>query len=483
MTEIDLPPGGHFIGGAWLFEGDEDASIDPATGESMAIYRKGSEALADAAVDAALRAFQTTAWAQSPRLRAKVLADLANVMRQREDELVALIIRESGKKLIDARFEVRNSFEELDFYAGVARTLYGRSLESAADTFSFMMREPAGVVAVIVPWNAPVILLIRSLAPALAAGCTVVVKPAPQTPMCNAWVMARLAELADLPKGVVNSVNEDGTTVGRRYVASEGVDVVSFTGSSETGKRIMAAAAPTLKRLSLELGGKAPSIVFPDADLDQVVPQLVRGGLLISGQMCIAITRVLVHASIADTLADRLIAALRGARIGSGADPATQLAPLIDLANRDRVVALAAAAHEQGEVLLQGKACDGDLAAGAFVSPTLVRIENPAAALVQEEVFGPLLTLETFEDEDHAIALANNSRYGLSSSLWTRDVSRCFRVARRIESGTVWLNSHGKLIPEAETGGYKQSGIGRLHGIEAMNDFLETKHIYLEAGR
>ena len=347
MTEIDLPPGGHFIGGEWLFDGGEDSSIDPATGAVIATYRKGSEALADAAVDAARRAFQTTAWAQSPRLRAKVLADLASVMRQREDELVSLIIRENGKKLIDARFEVRNSFEELDFYAGVARTLYGRSLESAPDTFSFMMREPAGVAAVIVPWNAPVILLIRSLAPALAAGCTVVVKPAPQTPLCNAWVMARLAELADLPKGVVNSVNEDGTTVGRRYVASEGVDVVSFTGSSETGKRIMAAAAPTLKRLSLELGGKAPSIVFPDADLDQVVPQLVRGGLLISGQMCIAITRVLVHASIADALADRLVAALRAAKIGSGADPATQLAPLIDLANRDRVVALAAAAHER----------------------------------------------------------------------------------------------------------------------------------------
>jgi acyl-CoA reductase-like NAD-dependent aldehyde dehydrogenase len=364
----------------------------------------------------------------------------------------------------------------------VARTLYGRSLESAPDTFSFMMREPAGVAAVIVPWNAPVILLIRSLAPALAAGCTVVVKPAPQTPLSNAWVMARLAELVDLPKGVVNSVNEDGTTVGRRYVASDGVDVVSFTGSSETGKRIMAAAAPTLKRLSLELGGKAPSIVFPDADLDQVVPQLVRGGLLISGQMCIAITRVLVHASIADALADRLVAALRAAKIGPGEDPATQLAPLIDHSNRDRVAALAAAAHEQGEVLLQGKACDGDLAAGAFVSPTLVRIDDPTAALVQEEVFGPLLTLETFDDEDHAIALANNSRYGLSSSLWSRDVSRCFRVARRIESGTVWLNSHGKLIPEAETGGFKHSGIGRLHGVEAMNDFLETKHIYLEAG-
>lgn len=474
--------GKHLIAGEWRIDGAEAETIDPATGQAIGHYHLGSEALTDQAIDAARQAFRQTDWAQSPRKRAKVLTDLAEVLRTREAEIVHLIVRETGKKLMDATFEVRTSVEELHYYAGLARSLYGRALESAPDTFSVMLREPVGVAAIIVPWNAPVILLVRSLAPALAAGCATVIKSAPQTPLCNAWVVARLAEIAEVPPGIINSVNENGAEVGKRMVASEGVDTISFTGSSATGKAIMAAAAPTLKRLSLELGGKAPSIVFPDADLDATVPQLVRGGLLISGQMCVAITRILVHRDIADQLSERLIAALKAARIGPGMDPETQLSPLIDHANRDRVAALAKGADAEGEVLLRGAPVGGALAEGAFLSPTLVRVADSKTSLVQKEVFGPLLTLETFDTEEEALALANATRYGLSASLWTRDLSRAFRISRRIESGTVWLNTHGKLIPEAETGGYKQSGLGRLHGVEALNDFLETKHIYLEAG-
>lgn len=475
-----------YIDGSWTPIAANDsltASRDPATGETIGFYEPGSVDAADAAVAAARRAFEDGEWAQSPRLREQVLLELADRMEAHQKELIELIRRENGKLLGEAVFEVMTSISECRFYAGLARSTFGRSRETEPDTWSFIVREPAGVCAVIVPWNAPVILMIRSLAPALAAGCTAVVKPAVQTPLSNAFVINLLNEIKSIPRGVVNSVNEDGAVVGKRLVAAPDIDVVSFTGSSATGKHIMGAASDTLKRLSLELGGKAPAIVFPDADISKVVPQLVRWSTVMAGQMCIAITRILVHEACYDQYAKLLTEAFANLRVKPSMSPDSQMGPLIDRANQARVHSLIEQAETQGQVLLRGDTLQEQFPEGCFVSPTLVAMSDIAMPLVQEEVFGPILTLERFGSEDDAVGQANATRYGLAASLWTSDLNRAMRISRRVRSGTVWLNSHGRLIAEAETGGYGESGLGRLNGLDALNDFLETKHIYLEAKR
>lgn len=478
-----LASAGHWIDGTWRSEGALAEARDPADGRVVGRSHEGSAALAHEAVGAAERAFAAGGWSAKPRLRQAVLLAAADRFAERSDAIATLLVSESGKRRAEAEGEVRALVSEFRYYAGLARTIQGRINEIDEGQVSFLHREAAGVAAVIVPWNAPVALLARSLAPALAAGCTTVVKPAPQTAGVNALVMRCLADVADLPLGVVNSVNESGAEVGRALVASPDVDVVSFTGSTATGKAIMAAAAGSLKRLSLELGGKAPSIVFADADLDRGLPEIVRGIIPHSGQMCVAIGRVLVQDDIADRVAERLVAALRALRLGPGADPATELGPLIDLSNRDRIVALVARAGRHGEVLLRGEAVErADLRGGAFVSPSVIATSETGSFLVQDELFGPVVTLERFRDEAHAVALANATRYGLAASVFTGDGARAQRVARALRTGTVWINAHNRLFPEVETGGYRESGLGRLHGIEGLNDFLETKAVFHEAG-
>jgi betaine-aldehyde dehydrogenase len=266
--------------------------------------------------------------------------------------------------------------------------------------------------------------------------------------------------------------------VGEALVASDDVDVISFTGSSATGKRIMAGAAPTLKRLSLELGGKAPAVVFDDADLDQAVRELTSGSLMMAGQICVAAARFLVHKSIEQEFTARMKAAFSAVRTGPGADPQSQMGSLIDLPNQKRIASIIEQAADEGELVLRGE----PLGQGAFMTPSLFRIDNLQSELVQEELFGPIVSIEGFEDEKEAVAKANATRYGLAASLFTRDLNRATRVSRAIRAGTVWLNCHGRLFAEGETGGYRHSGLGRLHGPEGLNDFLETKHVYLEAG-
>lgn len=284
------------------------------------------------------------------------------------------------------------------------------------------------------------------------------------------------ARMSFAAKGVVNSVNEQGTEVGEALVALPDVDVISFTGSSATGKRIMAAAAPTLKRLLLELGGKAPAVVFADADLDTTVRELTLGALTMAGQICVAAARFLVEKSIERAFTSRIREAFQAVRVGPGSDDRSQMGSLIDLQNRDRVARPIEQAGDEGELGLKGEPPGGDLAAGAFLTPTLFRIDNLDSPLVQEELFGPIVSIETFETESEAIAKANATRFGLAASVFTQDLNRAMRVSRAIRAGTVWLNCHGRLFAEGETGGYRQSGLGRLHGVEGLHDFLETKH-------
>jgi betaine-aldehyde dehydrogenase len=475
--------GHHYIAGSWVHEGSSGTreSINPATGNPVGKALLGSARLADEAIQAARYAFETTNWASDPRLRARVLLEFADRLQARQSEIARLMAQENGKILGQAMHEVAAGFGEARYYAGLARNVFGRTFESGPGKMSMLTREASGVVSVIVPWNAPVTLLVRSVAPALAAGCTIVIKPAPQTPLTNAMVMQCFDEVEGLPKGVVNSVNECGVEVGTALSTHPEIDVISFTGSSRTGKLIMANAAETVKHVSLELGGKAPAVVFDDAELDKAIAEITRSALALNGQMCTSISRVLVQDSVYDEVSKRLKATFETTQIGDPLDKDTGLGPLIDRDNQNRVLDLIDRAGDEADLILRGTAPAGKLASGAYVTPSIFSTDDVIHPLVQQELFGPIVSLERFSDETEALTKSNATRFGLAASVFTNDLKRAMRMARKLKFGTVWLNSHNRLLAEAETGGYRESGNGRLHGVEAMNDFLETKHIYYEA--
>ncbi len=474
----------NLVGGSWdtTSGGTRVDSVDPATGKPVGQAVAGTAAIANDAIEAAREAFETSRWSQDMRLRFRVLMAFARNLRARHDEITELLVRESGKIRAQAHHEIAAGINEAEYFAGLARTILGRTLETSPNAFSFFMREPAGVAGIIVPWNAPVTLLVRSLAPAMAAGCTCVIKPAPQTPLVNAAVVDCLDRIEELPAGVVNSVNENGIEVATALATHPEIDVISFTGSSRTGKIVMERAAATVKRVSLELGGKSPAMVFADADLDGAVAEIVRATIALNGQMCTCVSRVLLVPEVEAEVTERLKAALSSVRMGHGLQAGVELGPLIDKANQERVLQLIDTAGDEADVILEGKAGTGELAAGCFVSPTMFRIEDTRSPLVQNEHFAPMISIESCANEADAISRGNATRYGLAASVYTRDLNRAMRVGRALRTGTVWLNCHNRLMAEAETGGYRESGTGRLHGPEALHDFLETKTIYLEAG-
>jgi acyl-CoA reductase-like NAD-dependent aldehyde dehydrogenase len=485
MTALTGLVARNLIDGAWVdaANGAAAPSFDPATGAVIGHFPASTAADADAAIAAARRAFEQPGWAQNPRLRQMVMLRWADAMERAGEALARLLTAENGKPLAQSRGEIAGSVSEIRYYAGLARYIPGHAFEVEPGVFSTMMKEPAGVAGLIIPWNAPAVLLIRALTPALAAGCTVVVKPAPQTAILTAEILRTLHEVEGLPPGVLNLVCETGHEVARALVTSPEVDVISFTGSNATGTRIMADAAPTMKKLSLELGGKSCCLVFADADVAAVAPKLAAAATIISGQQCTAARRVLVHESRFEAMKAALKAALAGLQLGPGAAPGSQIGPLIDadaLARVGRRIEETMAAAD--EVVLAGARPGGALEAGTFLSPTLVAHEDTAAFFVQEEIFGPLVVIERFSDEKDAVRRANHTQYGLSASVWTNDGARALRVARALRNGTVWINDHNRLFAEAETGGYRRSGLGRLHGYDALIDFVEIKHVFQDAG-
>jgi betaine-aldehyde dehydrogenase len=474
----------HYIGGSWQgsSSGSVADSINPATGKRLGTFADGTIADAKAAIDAAASAFETGSWAQSPRLRQDVLMEWARRLSDRRSEIAQLLTAENGKILAQAEGEVAAAISEIKYYAGLARNVSGRVVEPEPGVLATVTREPAGVTGIIVPWNGPVLLLIRSLAPALAAGCTCIVKPAAQTTLVTIDVIAELASCAGLEPGVVNLVTEAGHAVSAELVASEKVDVISFTGSSETGQKIMAAAAPTMKKLSLELGGKSCCLVFDDVDVDVIAPKLAAAATIISGQQCTAARRILVHASKAAAMKKALAAALSGIVVGSGDNPSSGMGPLIDVNARDKVRSRIADAMDAADEVLLAPCNLDELRAGSFLAPALIAHSDPNSFFSQEEIFGPLVVIETFQTEREAVEKANNTVFGLSASVWTHDGARSLRIARALRNGTVWINDHNKLFAEAEMGGYRRSGLGRLHGPDALIDFTEQKHIYQNVG-
>lgn len=475
----------HWIEGAWGAGERQNTveTINPATGESVGRVAGGGEAECRAAIAAAKRAFERTDWPQSPRLRAGVLLSAAAKIEEKKEPLAALLSKETGKILKVARLDIDRSVSELRYYAGLARAICGELIQIEPGAYSLVAREPAGVAGIMVPWNSPGILLVRSLAPAMAAGCTVVVKPALQSALFHTAVMKCFAEMPELPPGVLNSFCEAGSEGAEAMVQSPDVEVLSFTGSSAVGKKIMAAAAGTLKRLNLELGGKSPAIVFPDCDIEAVARQIAQGGMILCGQQCTGINRVLVHHACQKEMRSALSKALAAMPVGPLDDDSTEIGPLINFASRNRIAALVHEAAGNGTVLLEGHIPGGSLAKGAYITPSLLAVEDLASSAVQEEFFGPVMNIETFSDEQDAVRRANATRYGLAASVWTSDLARGHRIARAVRAGTVWINDHNRFYPEVEMGGFRDSGYGRLRGREGLAQFLATKHIYQNHGR
>lgn len=376
----------HFIDGQWTAADRWTDSLDPANGELIGCFADGGEAEAEAAVAAAARAFDDPQWAQNPRLRQQLLLEWAAGLKARQEQLAQLLTRENGKALAQSRGEIGGAISEILYYAGLARHNPGHMLEVAPGEFSSMLREPAGVAGLIIPWNAPAVLLVRALAPAIAAGCTVVIKPAPQTALFNAAMLEPLFALPGLPPGAVNLFAESGHAGAAHLVASPRVDVLSFTGSTATGQRIMRDSATTMKKLSLELGGKSCCLVFEDADIAAIAPKLAAAATIISGQQCTAARRVLVHASRFAEMKTALSAALGQIRLGNGLDPVTNMGPLIDWQSRDSVERrIGDALDSCDEVLLAGGRPQGELNKGAFLAPSLIAHRDSSAFFVRKK--------------------------------------------------------------------------------------------------
>ncbi|MGB6245704.1 aldehyde dehydrogenase family protein [Gordonia sp. (in: high G+C Gram-positive bacteria)] len=457
-------------------------SIDPTTGEIVATLSVSTtNAEVDQVVSAAHAALAASPWKNDGARRARVLNRYAQALRDDVDRLAELLTREQGKTLGESRNEVLASADMVEYYAGAARMLYGRSMALSDTAHAVVLREPIGVVGVITPWNWPLLLMIRAIAPALAAGNAVVVKPASVTPAITVEGLAPLAADPELPEGVVSCVLGSGGIVGDAVVTNPGVDMIAFTGESGTGINVMKRAADDLRKVSLELGGKSPNIVFADADLDKALDGAVNAAFTTSGQICTAGSRLLVEDSVYDEFTARLSERIAGFRLGDPLDPATTLAPVVSKSQQKSVTEYAEIGRSSGTVLAEGTLpADAD-EHSCFVAPIVIGDLPADSPVVQEEIFGPVLVVQRFADEAEAIAIAEDSEFGLAAGIWTSDLNRAWRVGRAVSAGSVWINTYHHFYAEAEVGGFKKSGLGRQQGVTGIEEFTETKHLNFDS--
>src|SRR5438270_3884733 len=447
---------------------------EPATGAPLARAAMAGEADVDRAVAAAREALDGPWGKTPPNERARLLHALADAIVANRKELAELESRNVGKAISSVKAELAGAVENFRFFASVVGSISGRANPIGGSLLTYSVKEPVGVCAQIVPWNYPLLMATWKLSPALAAGCPVVLKPDPQTPLS----VLRIAELATevgFPAGVINILPADGPTTGSYLVQHPGIDKVAFTGSTATGSAIMKLAADGIKRLTLELGGKSPNVVFADANLDDAIPSAVWSIYYAAGQSCEARSRVLVEASIYDEFVAKFAEHAKSLRVGDPLDPETQVGSLISTAHRDRVHGMVEAGVKEGaEVLAGGEFGDG---AGAFYPPTVLAGVDNSMTVAQEEIFGPVVTAIPFSDEKDAIRIANDVRYGLFATVWTGDPARGHRVAKAIKSGMVGINMPFTAFPGIPFGGYKQSGFGRELSIDTLDLYLETKGV------
>jgi betaine-aldehyde dehydrogenase len=480
----DLQTYKNYIAGEWVGNGAGQPLeiLNPVNGELVYRAVSATPEDVDRAVATAREALETTDWSENPERRALALRKLSDGLKALGKDLARLLSLEAGKLFPVSLAEVNRGADALSFYAGLARAVYGRTTTLTPDSLAIMLREPVGVVGIIVPWNMALSLLTRPLAPALAAGNAVVVKPSSMTPGATAEFIKLIDEIEEFPKGIVNFLIGPGGTVGDHLVKHADVDMISFTGDTSTGKHVVKTAADTLKKVSLELGGKSPNIIFEDADLERAVKGAINGASFFNaGQVCIAGTRVLIPERVHDAFVGRMKEAAENMKVGDGLERGVQLGPVISKSQQEKVYGYIEKGKGEAELITGGyRYQDGPLAKGYFVPPTIFDKVPVGATIAQEEIFGPVVAVQTFTDEEDAARIANSTVYGLAAAVWTRDINKALRVAKKVRSGMVWINTFGKLFAAAEMGGAKQSGIGRSYGLEGLHEFTELKHINIQ---
>jgi len=471
------PPAQHlrmYIDGAWVEarDGATFDTYDPATGAVIAAVPRAAGADVAMAVAAARRTFDDGTWgvAVAERDRARILFRMAELVRDQRDALAELEVRDCGKPLADAIADIDEVAFMYEYYAGWATKIAGDIPPVGPDAMSLVVKEPVGVCGLIVPWNYPMLMASQKVAPALAAGCTVVLKPAEQTPL-TALRLAAIAEAAGLPAGVLNVVTGLGPEAGAPLLTDPAVDKISFTGSKDVGKLIQRTCADQLKRVTLELGGKSPNIVFADADLAGAVPGTCGGVFGNQGEVCSAGSRVFVERSVYDEVLDAMTKVAGQIRLGRGLDPDTTMGPLVSLEQQRRVEDYVDIGRREGaSVAFAGdRPTDPELANGYFVAPTIFEASSNDLRISREEIFGPVMTVIPFDGVDQAIGLANATEYGLAAAIWTRDINKALRTAKAVRAGVVWINDSQPAPTESLWGGYKQSGIGRELGPYALD--------------
>jgi len=462
------------------------AVFNPATGEQIAEVPNQGSAEVDAAVKRARSTFETRVWRGKPAsVRARILWKIADLIEQNYAELAALESSNNGMPEALASYTILGGAEAFRYYAGWITKIHGQTSDIVGRSIggeevsyhAYTRREPLGVAGLITPWNVPIAMACNKLAPALAAGCSVVLKPAEETPLTTIRLMDLLAE-AGIPEGVVNIVTGYGENAGAAMAAHDGIDKVGFTGSTEVGKLIVKAAAGNLKKVTLELGGKAPVLIFDDADLTKAIPGAAMGIFANSGQACVVGSRLFVHRSVHDQVVEGIAAIARSLKLGSPADQDTQLGPLISEKQADRVMGFIEEGIADGcTVVAGGRRLDRS---GNFVEPTVLTNVRTDMRLYREEIFGPVLAVLPFDDEADAVRLANDTSFGLAAGVWTRDLSRAHRLAGELQAGTVWLNCQLANDLSMPFGGYKQSGWGRENGFDGVEAYLQTKAVFAE---
>jgi acyl-CoA reductase-like NAD-dependent aldehyde dehydrogenase len=473
----------NYVDGRWAdaADGERFDVFDPATGEVVATAPHSKEADVDAAVAAARRAFDDGAWwpGTPARERGRILLRAADIVRREQERLALLESTDSGKPIGDAREDVAEVAFMFEYYGGWATKIDGDVQHLSRDAMFMVWKEPMGVAVGITPWNYPLMMASQKLAAALAAGCTFILKPPEQTPL-TCLELPGILEEAGLPRGVFHVLTGFGETAGAPLVAHPGVDKVTFTGSREVGKSIMRSGADTLKRVTLELGGKSPNIVFADADFETAVEGSCNGVFWNQGEICSAGTRVFVDRGIYDDAVNAFVDRAKAIRLGDGRDEATTMGPLVSREQLERVERYIEIGRGEATLAMQGSTpSDPRLAGGYFAPPTIFADVDNSATIAREEIFGPVMSVIPFGEVEDVVAMSNDNEYGLAAAIWTNDVKKALTTARAVRAGIVWINDTQPAPTEMPWGGYKQSGVGRELGKEGVEDFLERKSVYV----